>query len=55
MDERGGFNLEGDGSIVGDVCGDDALSVSHLVTGDAQLTHLPQTGQQRREKGLEGL
>lgn len=36
------FNLEGDGSIVGGVCSDDACSFSHLVTGNFQLTHLSQ-------------
>lgn len=54
VDERGFFILEGDGSVVGDVCFDDAFRFSHLVTGVVQLTHLSQAGWQKREK-LEGL
>lgn len=42
VDERGVLNLEGDGSVVGDVSGDDACGFSHLVTADVQLTHLSQ-------------
>lgn len=48
VDDRGVFILERDGSIVGDVCGDDACSFSHLVTGDVQLTHLSQALQLQR-------
>lgn len=54
VDKLGVFNLEGDGSIVGSVCGHDACSFSHLVTANFHLTHLSQAGWKKRGKGLEG-
>lgn len=44
------FDLEGNGSIVGIVGSNNASSVSHLVAGGVQLTHLSQAGWQKEKK-----
>lgn len=54
MDESRVLNLEGHRSVVGDICGDDACSFGHLVTGDVQLTDLSQAGKMKRKKRLGG-
>lgn len=43
-------SLEGDGAVVGDVSGDDASGLGHLVTGHVQLAHLSQAARQKRER-----
>lgn len=50
VDERGLFNLERDGSVVGGVRGDNAGGFSHLVAGVVHLAHLSQAGWRRQEK-----
>lgn len=48
---EGVFNLERDGPIVGGVCCDDTLGVSHIIASNIQLTHFLQAV--RNEWGKE--
>lgn len=43
------FKLERDGSIVGGVRCNDAFSVSHVITGNIQLTHLSKAARNERK------
>jgi len=49
----GVFILEGNGSVVGHVCGDDARGLGHLAAANVQLTHLTQAAEEG-EEGEEG-